>query len=66
MMLASDLAKIEAIKLRAKADEVYLLVASQSREGDSKLGLAESGVELLEKSAVQMDILAQTLEAEGR
>jgi len=65
-MLASDLARIEAIKLRAKADEVYSLVASQSREGESKGVLAESSMILIETSAVQMDLLAQTLEAEGR
>ncbi len=59
-MRASDLAKIEAIKMVAKADELYWLLHSQ--------GNPECGDVLndLMKSAASLNNLAETLEKEGR
>lgn len=65
-MRASDLARIEAIKLRAKADATYSIARAIENQGTGPTGVADLASELIEKSAVQMDLLAQTLEAEGR
>ena len=60
MMKASDLARIEAIKLVAKADEMYWLLHSQ---GSPDCGDVHKD---LTRAADSLNTLAQELGKEGR